>query len=115
MNNEDKEVVSVVRNSLGTTYILVGLVFYLFYYLFFQNSLIGLIILLSEPILFSLVFIKWKWLGRKEKRKKKNWQKGRNTTLAVLLLLTVFFAAQSPLSIILQIIAGTVVYLYLKP
>ena len=51
----------------------------------------------------------------KDKINKNNWPKVRNTTLAVLVLLTVFFAAQSPLSIILQIIAGTVVYLYLKP
>lgn len=115
MNNEDKKVVSVVRNSLGTTYILVGFVFYLFYYLFFQNSLIGLIILLSEPILSALIVIKLKLSSIKDKINKNNWPKVRNTTLAVLLLLTVFFAAQSPLSIILQIIAGTVVYLYLKP
>ncbi len=115
MNNEDKKVVSVVRNSLGTTYILVGLVIYAFYYFFFQNSLIGLIILLSEPILSALIVIKLKLSKIKDKINKNNWPKVRNTTLAVLLLLTVFFAAQSPLSIILQIIAGTVVYLYLKP
>lgn len=115
MTNEDKEVVEVVRNSLGTTYILVGLVFYALYYFFFKNSLIGLIILLSEPILSALIVIKLKLSAIKDKINNSNWPKVRNVTLAALLLLTVFYGAQTYLTIFIHIIAGTAVYFYLKP
>lgn len=115
MMDEDKKVVSEVRNALGTTYILVGGVMYALYYLFFQNTIFGLIILLSEPIISALIIIKLKLSKIKARINNNNWPKVKSTTLCLLLLLTVFLGFQSYLTIIVHIIASVVIYLYLKP
>lgn len=113
--NDDRKVVSEVRNALGTTYILVGLVIYALYYFLFENTIFGLIILLVEPIISALIVIKLKLSKIKDRINDNNWPKVKSTTLCLSLLLTVFLGLQSPLAIIVHIISCVVIYLYLKP
>lgn len=115
MNMEDKKVVSAVRNSLGTTYILIGVIIYAIYYFLLKNSFIGLLLLLAEPIISAIVVIKFKLSKVKTQININNWPKVRSTTIGLLFLLTIILGMQSIFTIITHIVAGIIIYLYLKP